>query len=229
MTIQVCQPILVSSAARADRIDPNSYGGATVSKATVLNGPNTSAIPVQRETADGGMQVVGTSEVIKTSEAAQPSFSTTPERVYADSQLLDKAVENSVGVSTTPRTATVLDATAAVAPPQIADRPAPRPQVAAPVPAPAAPPVQKIRVAMSNKTMGRHRVTVRSVAVSDSLVVLAYPKDSENIIEPPVCDSDNPIRVDIAGDSYHCMFGGWTAELEGLFLVVMIRTDIGQS
>lgn len=225
MSIQICAPVKISSSMRADRIAPDSYGGSTISKATVLNGPSSGAIPIQRETADGGMQVAGTTEVIKISEAAEPSYTTTPERVYADAKLLESA-EDTIGARTTPRTSAVLDANAAVAPPQIIDRPRPGvTPVPAPVSAPVAPPTQKIRVALSSKTMGKHRVTVRSVAVSESLVVLAYPKDSDNIIEPPISTSDSPIRVDIGGDSFMCVFGGWTAELEGMFLVVMIRSE----
>jgi len=85
--------------------------------------------------------------------------------------------------------------------------------------------VSKVRVRLSSPGMGRHTITVRSVAVSESIIVLAYPKDADNIVEPPTADADNPIKVDYGEKSYNCMFGGWTAELENMFLVMLIRCD----
>ena len=67
-------------------------------------------------------------------------------------------------------------------------------------------------------------VSVRAVSISESCVVLAYPLDADNIVEPPVCGGDNPIKVEYEGKSYQCVFGGWTTELEGLFLVIMLLT-----
>lgn len=78
---------------------------------------------------------------------------------------------------------------------------------------------------MSNRGMGRVSVSVRAVSISDTCVVLAYPKDADNIIEPPVCGGDNPIKVEYDGNSYLCVFGGWTTELEDMFLVILLITE----
>jgi hypothetical protein len=56
-------------------------------------------------------------------------------------------------------------------------------------------------------------------------VVLAYPKDADNIVEPPICGQDNPIKVEYEGNSFMCVFGGWTTELEGMFLVILLLTE----
>lgn len=92
-----------------------------------------------------------------------------------------------------------------------------------PPPTPA-PPAKRVRVRMSNPGMGRVTVGVRAVSISETVVILAYPQDADNIVEPPVCGGDNPIRVEFEGKRYTCVFGGWTTELEGMFLVVLLRT-----
>lgn len=220
MGVTVCAPIAVMNSMKATRLDPNERDGATLSKSTVLQGSGSrDPIPVQREMANGSMEVVGTTEVIKVAEAATPSFVTTPERVYADSALIAAATDSAVSVATPEPLA------APVAP----TKPVPGLTKVTPASAAVAVNAPKVRVSLSNRTMGKHRITVRSIAISESLVVLAYPKDSDNIIEPPLCGNDSPIRVDYGGESYHCLFGGWTAELEGMFLVVMIRTDPPQA
>jgi hypothetical protein len=230
MSISVLSPIKVNSGFKADRIDPDSHGGGTVSKATVLTGVR-APIAVQRETADGGMQVVGTTEVISKSEGASPSFETTPARVYADTQLLERAVENGVGVATAPRTTAVLDAQAATSQPPVVVQAPPSTTVTTqlvkttPTIASAVVSTPKVRVAISNKNMGKHRVTVRNIAISSSVIILAYPADSDTIIEPPICGTDEPVRIDYAGESYFCVSAGWTAELEGMFLVILPRTE----
>ncbi len=81
----------------------------------------------------------------------------------------------------------------------------------------------KMRVKLSNKGMGRVTVSVQSVAVGENCIVLAYPKEAENIVEPPLCDEENPIQVDFNDKRYVCAFGGQTAELEGLYLVILVR------
>jgi hypothetical protein len=73
--------------------------------------------------------------------------------------------------------------------------------------------------------MGKVTVSVRAVSVSETCVILAYPKEADNIIEPPICGIDNPIRVDYGADSYQCVFGGWTADMENMFLVILIRVE----
>jgi len=92
-----------------------------------------------------------------------------------------------------------------------------------PPPTPVAKP--KMRVKLSNKGMGRVTISVQSVAVGENCIILAYPKDAENIVEPPLCNEDNPIQVDFADKRYMCAYAGHTAELEGLYLVVLIRID----
>lgn len=86
-------------------------------------------------------------------------------------------------------------------------------------------PTTKVKVKMSNKGMGKLAVTVRAVSVSETCVILAYAPDSENIIEPPVSDMESPILVEHDGKTYTCVFGGWTAVLDGSFLVILIRSE----
>lgn len=84
---------------------------------------------------------------------------------------------------------------------------------------------KRVRVKLSNPGMGRVTVSVRAVSISDSCIVLAYPENADNIIEPPICGDTNPIKVEYEGNTFFCVFGGWTTELEGMFLVIMLRTD----
>jgi hypothetical protein len=104
----------------------------------------------------------------------------------------------------------------------------PKAFVSSPAPTPAAvppPETKRVRVRMSNRGMGRVTVSVRAVSISEACVVLAYPVDADNIVEPPLCDSQNPIKVEYEGNSFRCVFGGWTTELEGMFLIIMLRAD----
>jgi hypothetical protein len=113
------------------------------------------------------------------------------------------------------------------------------PGYAGQVPAPAAPPapvlvtppappapvsVHRQKVRLSNQGMGKLTVFVDGFAVSDSLIILAYREDgSSTIVEPPQCGLDNPVFVEHQGQTYPCIFGGWTAELDGRLLVVLAR------
>lgn len=81
----------------------------------------------------------------------------------------------------------------------------------------------KVRVKLSNNGMGKVTVSVQSVAVGENCVVLAYPKEAENIVEPPLCASDNPIRVDYGDKRYDCTYAGQAVELDPYFLVILIR------
>jgi len=88
-----------------------------------------------------------------------------------------------------------------------------------------APPSSRVRVRLSNQGMGRVTVSVRAVSISDSVILLVYPPDADNIVEPPICGVENPIKVEYNGNSYWCVFGGWTTELDGSFLVILLRAD----
>lgn len=84
---------------------------------------------------------------------------------------------------------------------------------------------KRVRVKLSNPGMGRVTISVRAVSISESCVVLAYPEDADNIVEPPVCGGENPIKVEYEGNTFMCVFGGWTTTLEGMFLVILLRTE----
>lgn len=88
---------------------------------------------------------------------------------------------------------------------------------------PPQPPPRKIRVRLSSERMGKVTVSVRDVAVSQTLVALVYPRDAESIIEPPVSSFQDPIRVDVGKDTYFCAYGDWTFELHDIFVVVLLR------
>lgn len=198
------------------------------------------------------MQTIGTITQVGSGEpGAEPVFAERPDG-YADDPPLQKAasMENGIGVDAPPHTTTVLNGQnsmpeALPSPPAVVGRRKRTTHAGPPVPAeprdgvlvPTSPPERtipravpavttekpKVRVRLSNKGMGRLTVSVQHAAVSSSLVVLAYPKDADNIAEPPEADSENPITVEIGEKAYKCMFGGWTVEMEQLFLVVLVR------
>lgn len=96
---------------------------------------------------------------------------------------------------------------------------------AAQAPVAAAPVVRsKTKVRLSNPGMGKITTFVDGLGVSDSLVILAYLEDgTANIVEPPDCTEDNPVIIEAAGKVYRCLYGGWTATLDGRMLVVLVR------
>jgi hypothetical protein len=218
-------------AMRADRVDPLSPGGSIPMKGVSVISRD-APIAVQRQT-DGSsdsilaMQSVGSIQTVGTGRpAAEPTYATRPEG-YADDHLIKQAVsaENSIGVTTAPRAVTVIDRSEPVV-----QRVTPQPVQPAPVQVGVQQTTQqvvthrpKIRVRLSNASMGKLTVSVQQLAVSDTLIILGYPKDADNIAEPPLCDAESPVMVQVGTDNYKCMFGGWTAEMGDLFLVVLVR------
>jgi hypothetical protein len=81
----------------------------------------------------------------------------------------------------------------------------------------------KVRVRLSNPNMGRQTVSVREVSVSDTVVILAYDKDADSIVEPPISGADEPIIVNYGEKTYKCLNIGATADLADYFLVILIR------
>lgn len=107
---------------------------------------------------------------------------------------------------------------AVVQPPQPAVQPQVQPATYAPVAR------SKTKVRLSNPGMGKITTFVDSVGISDSLIILAYVEDgTANIVEPPDCDAENPVAIDVNGQTYKCMYGGWSATLDGRTLVVLVR------
>jgi len=220
----------LSPAMRADRVDPLAPGGAIPVKGVSVISRD-APIVVQRQT-DGAndsllsMQSVGSIQTVGTGQRGpEPAYAARPEG-YADDHLMKQAIaaENAIGVTTAPRAVTVID------------RSEPVVQRVTPQPVQSAPQVgvqqtaqqvathrPKIRVRLSNASMGKLTVSVQQLAVSDTLIILGYPKDADNIAEPPLCDAESPVMVQVGTDNYKCMFGGWTAEMGDLFLVVLVR------
>lgn len=89
--------------------------------------------------------------------------------------------------------------------------------------------VKKQQVVIESPTMGRHRVVVADVAVSDTLVCLFYLNDgSMTIVEPPPCTPDNPITVTTNPSGpdkqrMEVMYGDWTADVGEMLMVVFVR------
>jgi hypothetical protein len=114
-------------------------------------------------------------------------------------------------------------------PPQPPEQP---PAAPAPPPAQSAtPPEQPVylspkrikqKVVLSSSQMGRVTLFVDEVAVSETLVLLAYPTDGScAIIEPPPDGSEHPITVLVSGRSYECGSYGLSAELRGQLVVAL--------
>jgi len=106
-----------------------------------------------------------------------------------------------------------------------------QPQAETPEVATTTTPTKKKSIVLASPTMGRVRLKVPYVAVSDSVVIIGYVDDDDaQIVEPPAVglgDTDNHIQVTYDGDTYACAYLGFTAEAnfggEDLFLVVLIR------
>lgn len=128
-------------------------------------------------------------------------------------------------------TRTAVAAPARVAPPTVVE-PQAAPVVtgspAAPVPAP----VKRVSVVLSSPTIGRHRLKVAQVLISESLVVLAYVDDDDSTIyEPPRSTEGQTIIVEYEGRAYTCVYMDMNVtqpSLAGdhqLLLVVLVRVD----
>jgi len=206
----------------------------------VIDRNSTIAVEKESMTTEKPLQMAATGDVI-----TAPPIEERPEVTYAsrpgasDPLMVRPDVEvGEHGVGSPPMTRSVAEINAnqpivgavAVKPQPVAAKPVmpPRPAPAPAAPAPVVPVVvvkPKMRVKLSNSGMGKVTVSVQNVAIGDGCVILAYPSDAENIVEPPLCNEDNPIRVDFNDKRYNCCFAGQTAELEGLYLVILIRID----
>ncbi len=83
---------------------------------------------------------------------------------------------------------------------------------------------KKVKVSFSGAGMGKTTVFAREAIVSPTLVVIAYPQDGESaIVEPPECGTDAPIQITVGNQTYPCIYGGWTYELDGLLFLVLVR------
>lgn len=85
-------------------------------------------------------------------------------------------------------------------------------------------PPPRVKVTLKGTAFGKTTLFCSGVAVSDSLVVIQYPNDGQTtIVEPPVCGAEDPLTVSHDGKTYRCLSGEWAAELNGQYLVVLIR------
>ncbi len=215
---------------QAERIPPDPNDRSVISR--------TSSIIVEKELTDTvkPMQMGATGDVITAppiEERPEVTYATRPEA--SDPLMVRPDVqigEHGIGAPPMMRTVTEVNANqpiqgAVQAKPQpFAPKPVTPPAVKAqPVINQPAPEVAKpkVRVKLSNKGMGKVTISVQAVAVSENCVVLAYPSDAENIVEPPICGLDNPIQVDYGDKRYWCMYGGQALELVPYFLVILIR------
>lgn len=236
MPVQVLKPLAVPKSMQAQRMDPGAPPGVSVI------GSRAAPIPVEHQSLDGSMKA---GETILA--AAIPEVEITadlPPDAGVAMAAPDLQLENGVGVSPErvvqmtrpePRVSQVIQpqktpTTTTQQPPQRQPVPRPQPQ-AQPQRAVVkqVEPTPRIRVRISNAGMGRITTTVRAVSISDTCIILAYAEDAENIVEPPVCGSDSPITVEYDGKKFLCVFGGWTAELDGSFLVILLRAEDAQA
>ena len=216
---------------QAERLPPNPNDRGVIDR--------NSTIVVEKELMDTekSMQMGATGDVITAPPVDQRPEVTYAVRPEASDPLMvrpDVQIgEHGIGAPPMMRTASEVNANQPiqgavqakpqpVAPKPVTPTPAPRPQPVINQPAPEA--VRpKMRVKLSNDGMGKITISVQSVAVSENCVVLAYPADAENIVEPPVCGLDNPIQVDYGDKRYKCMYGGQAVELAPYYLVILIR------
>jgi hypothetical protein len=92
--------------------------------------------------------------------------------------------------------------------------------------------VKRVSVVLSSPTIGRHRLKVAQVLVSQSLVILAYVDDDDSTIyEPPRSVDGQQIVVEYEGQSHPCVYMDMNVtqpSLNGdqqLLLVVLVRVD----
>lgn len=225
MAITYLRPLTVPKSMQADRVE-----GFTVKNAHQLG--HSSTIVVQRENPDGSMTRAGTVEVdgpaaINNSgempvDAGKPMAA--PDFVDKLLTQAERIVDSTPEVTVRTEVASTILQGQPIAPgkayvPPTVTTPPVYTQPVAPVVRP------KKRVRLSNRGMGKVTVSVRAVSISETCVILAYPKDADNIVEPPLCGSDTPIKVEFEAKSYSCVFGGWTADLEDMYLVILIRIE----
>jgi hypothetical protein len=110
----------------------------------------------------------------------------------------------------------------------IAGVPHPEPTTA-PIPqTPSAVSAPRVKVVLRGSSkeskVGRMTIFCSAVAVSESLVVIKYPADGQTtIVEPPTCVTSDPLLVDYQGKTYKCISDNWAVELDGAYLVILIR------
>jgi hypothetical protein len=228
--ITYCAALRPNDDLQSNKFENDKLGG----KGSVIS--RTAGIVVQREGADGKMVNEGALVSTRQEGAAGVVLARRDPALNGDAQF------DRVGVQPVVREATVLSGTEPIrdegpaAPKNKKVRvdkkaaPAtPPPQVAAPRPAiqetpkMTQPEKTKVRVRLSNEAMGRQTVSVREVSVSDTVVILAYDKDSDFVVEPPICGADSPITVNVGEKTYKCLNIGATADLADYFLVILIR------
>jgi len=240
MSVQICADlgqVTGTDKGRATRVEPGKDQTELklIPNAAIIDRRNSAPIMVVKgEDRDAPVSVMEQT-------AAKPDAPVRNLRPHAAADLMIKAgmvmataAEYGVGVIPTPRqiATTVLQKTASPAihttiQPQGYVQPAAQvitptmPHVAAPV---VQAPSVKYKVKLSNAGMGRVTVFVELVSVSDTIIILAYREDgSTSVVEPPECGVDNPVTVEIGESKYQCLYGGWTAELDGRVLIVLVR------
>lgn len=88
----------------------------------------------------------------------------------------------------------------------------------------AAVPRPKVKVILKGTGLGRQTLFCSGVFVSESLVVVRFTNDGEmTIVEPPACGPEDPLLVTYADKTYRCLAGEWGVEIDGQYLVVLVR------
>jgi len=93
------------------------------------------------------------------------------------------------------------------------------------------PSAERIKIIMESERMGRHRLRVNKLAISDQLVVLGYVDDDDAVIvEPPISQEPSDcLTVSHEGNTYPCVYYGFTFEMRvdghEMLLVVLVRVD----
>ncbi len=85
-------------------------------------------------------------------------------------------------------------------------------------------PSPKVKVSIASAATGKMTLFCTGVAVSESILVIQYPADGQTAIyEPPVTDETDPLRVTTPEGTYRCLSLGFSVELGGQYLVILVR------
>lgn len=99
------------------------------------------------------------------------------------------------------------------------------PPVVAPQQLALPPAVPKVKVTISSRATGKMTLFCTGVAVSDTILVIQYPADGQTAIyEPPTTEDDaDPLMVVTPQGPYRCLSLGFSVELNGQYLVILVR------
>jgi hypothetical protein len=225
----VCRDIALSKEALADRMNDTSHASG---RGSIIR--RDAPILVAKDNGEQYMlEKVGSGQAREAKTFTSPRQDATPGAIKPSFEVRP---EHGIGVMNTPRKV-------ASTAPQITVKTVETVQPPPPTPIPVvtnptvvaqpdvtqyavAPVVKKAKktITIKNPSLGKMRIRVDHLAISETLVIIGYDDvEDANIVEPPLCTPDYPLVVTYEDKSYNCMFGEWTAKMDNIFLVVLVR------